>query len=107
MQYRRAAYEQSLFSEDFENGIPSTWTTIDADGDGNNWFALSEIGTIYPFYATLDLADWAHEGNNSALSASAYNNPEDEGGGYTPLESENWLITPQVELPCPDRFDSH
>nr|WP_316930525.1 hypothetical protein [Porphyromonas gingivalis] len=27
----------TTLSESFENGIPASWKTIDADGDGNNW----------------------------------------------------------------------
>jgi hypothetical protein len=101
VRYRAVGSYEAIYEENFENGIPSTWTTIDADGDGNNWFALSEIGTLYPFYAELDLAEWAHGGSNSAVSASAYNNPE---SGYTALNSQDWLITPQLTLGGTLRF---
>ena len=26
-----------IFSEDFENGMPEGWATVDSDGDGFNW----------------------------------------------------------------------
>ena len=84
------------FFEGFENGIPATWTTIDADNDGNNWFALSEMGTLYPAYANSYLTNWRHSGSNSAVSASAYNNTD--GETYTALNSNQWLISPQIDL---------
>lgn len=31
------SWGQETITVDFESGIPSGWTTIDADGDGNNW----------------------------------------------------------------------
>ena len=31
----------SDFYEDFANGIPATWTVLDADGDGNTWYSYS------------------------------------------------------------------
>ena len=62
------------FFEGFEDGIPSTWTTIDNDGDGNNWSA-STAG--------------AYEGSYCATSASY------ESSALTP---DNWLCTPQIAL---------
>ena len=88
-------YRSPSFFEGFENGIPFTWTTIDQDGDGNNWMAVREMGTIYTYYQSADFSDYIYKGNNAALSASAYNNP---GGGYTALGSNNWLISPMVNL---------
>ena len=62
------------FFEGFEEGIPSTWTLIDNDGDGNNWTA-STAG--------------AYEGSYCATSASY------SGSALTP---DNWLCTPQIAL---------
>ncbi len=50
----------------------SGWTTIDADGDGENWYL--EVGDEMKVMAS---ASWDWE----------------------PLEPENWLITPQIRLP--------
>ncbi len=81
-----------VFYEDFENGIPATWTTIDADGDGNNWLALSEIPTVYSAgYGSLDLSQWAHGGSDAASSPSYEN-------GSGAFDSDHWLITPQIDF---------
>ena len=96
VQYRKVAYEQSLFSEDFENGIPSTWTTIDADGDGNNWMALNEVSSVYTSYSGT-FSGWAHGGSNAATSPSYAN-------GVGCFDSDQWLISPQVPLQGTLRF---
>ena len=83
-------YRKILFSEGFESGIPATWTTIDADNDGNNWLALNEISSTYPDYTT-DLSTWAHGGANAASSPSYAN-------GAGAFNSNHWLISPQLDL---------
>ncbi len=69
------ALQTVLLSESFESGIPSEWTLIDADGDGNKW--------------TADNSYTAHSGNSVATSFSKY-----FGSALTP---DNYLITPLVE----------
>ena len=60
--------------EDTETFFSETeWTTIDADGDGNDWF-LSELDGVR-YMASESWADGA-------------------------LEPENYLITPQIQLPA-------
>lgn len=75
-----AGNAQMLLSEDFENGIPSTWLNIDADNDGNAWFSSeNETGVA------------GHDGSNGcAYSCSYYDG--------TVLTPDNWLITPAVTL---------
>ena len=90
VQYRKAPHSELLFSEGFENGIPSTWSTIDGDGDGNNWMALSEISTVYSSY-TGTMSSWAHSESNAATSPSYAN-------GVGCMNSNQWLISPQVPL---------
>ena len=85
---------RKVFMEGFEEGIPSTWITIDSDGDGNNWLALSEIPTVYPYY-TSTVLEWAHSGNNAVSSPSYANNV---GGGGTVFNSNQWLISPKLYL---------
>lgn len=75
--YRRAGYYPIQFFEDFENGIPDDWTLIDADGDGQGWYAFTAEGSGYTM------------GSTCATSAS-YND--------TALTPDNWLITPQITL---------
>ncbi len=78
-----------VIDEGFENGIPATWTTIDADGDGNNWLALSEIPSTYTSYS--EIPSWAHSGSDAATSSSFANGV----GGFN---SDHWLISPQIDL---------
>ena len=84
--YYNVRYMRAIIFEDFENddyeaednSLPSGWTTIDADGDGNNWY-YNEAN------------ERAYSGIGVATSAS-YINYE---GALTP---DNWLITPKIDL---------
>lgn len=71
-----AVQAQNLLSEDFEGGVPSTWVTVDADGDGSNWDVIGMPG---------------HNSDGCVTSKSYDNNI----GALTP---DNWLITPAVNL---------
>ena len=66
----------SLLSEDFDNGIPSIWTTVDADGDGYNWGNFNRTG---------------HSGG--CVTSQSYANS-------TALNPNNWLISPAVQIPA-------
>ncbi|MCR5013170.1 MAG: choice-of-anchor J domain-containing protein [Bacteroidales bacterium] len=70
-------------SEGFENGIPSSWATIDADGDGNCWERSSELMAGYNITP--------HTGVDMVSSASYINN-------VGPLTPDNYLVTPAVTL---------
>ena len=60
--------------ENFEDGI-NCWSTIDADGDGENWF----LATGSPFSGTHSMASYSW--NNGTLN------------------SNNYLVSPQLSLP--------
>ena len=77
-------YIRGSIFEDFENGMPANWTTIDADGDGYNWTSFSNAGAESHMYA--------HSGDGIVYSESYY---KDYG---QPLFPDNWLITPQINL---------
>ena len=72
--------KKPLFFEDFENGLPSDWTTIDNDGDGYNWYLESNLSASY-----------CHSGSTIMASASY----DDFVGALTP---DNWLVTPLLDL---------
>ena len=75
-----AVQAQSLLSEDFENGIPTTWLNVDADNDGNSWLSSAGVSGVA-----------GHNGTDGcAYSCSYYNS--------TVLTPDNWLITPAVTL---------
>ena len=77
VRYRTPAGVETFLEEGFENGIPSTWKTIDQDGDGYNW-------SDYSFYP--------HSGTGTAASESFHTETQ------TPLTPDNWLITPRINL---------
>lgn len=73
-----------LLNEDFENGIPATWSNIDNDNDGFGWTILTaDEDGIEP-----------HSGNQCATSAS-YDNEEEEA-----LTPDNYLVTPPLAIPA-------
>lgn len=74
------ALNAQIFSENFEAGLPTTWTTIDADGDGNEWYELVNAG---------DPVIQGHSGVGLLTSAS---------WASAALTPDNWVITPQINL---------
>lgn len=68
-------FGQTMLLEEYFNdpvNIPPTWTTVDQDGDGNNWRINTYEEEIY------------------IVSDSWYDD--------TPLTPENYLISPQIDL---------
>ena len=73
----------TLLNENFEgNAIPLGWTTIDADGDGQQW---EHSGVQDVFYQ-------CHSGSGAAASYSKDINT------FTALTPDNWLVTPAITL---------
>lgn len=68
--------------EDFENGIPSSFTLVDADEDGYNWT-----------YGTGKV----HNGSYCASSASWTRN---SSGSGVILYPDNWMILPAMTIPA-------
>ncbi len=62
------------------------WTTIDKDGDKRNWMVSSNLMSNF---------NSGHNGGN-ALSSESYHRYNNNSG--TPLNPDNWLISPQVTL---------
>jgi hypothetical protein len=80
--------EGDTFSVDFEAGMPSGWTTIDADGDGYNWnLASNTMGTGY-----------GHNGSSDMIFSQSYDN------NYGALTPDNYLVSPQVTLAAGSTF---
>ncbi len=75
--------EPVLLDETFENGLPTTWVNIDADGDGYAW----EDG------ATLLGPGNGHGGSDGMVLSRSYVNQ------MGPLEPDNYLVTPTVHIP--------
>ncbi|MBN4062409.1 choice-of-anchor J domain-containing protein, partial [Bacteroidales bacterium AH-315-I05] len=72
-----------IFSEDFQNGIPGTWTIIDNDG-------LTPNTSVSQFTnAWIGAEDFDNAADTVAMSTS----------WYTPAgQSDDWLITPAITL---------
>lgn len=94
VRYRRVTGVNTLYSQSFGNGIFNGWTTIDNDGDGYNWQSLNGFATQYDYPW---LANQAHGDNYAVCSPSSL-------GISTPLETDNWLISPQLTLNGTLRF---
>ena len=73
-------YKPFSVNTGFEDGVLAPWTTIDADGDGYNWFMR-----------TSDI-EFAHTGGEYAQSESYANDIAD------PLTPDNYLVSPKVQL---------
>ncbi len=73
--------EPILLQESFDSGIPTTWTTLDKDGDGYNWDITSEvIGQPGGFDNTEGVASQSYDNNIGAL---------------TP---DNYLVSPEINI---------
>lgn len=70
-----------LLSEDFNDGFPSTWYTVDADGDGHNWDNFAMVG---------------HSGEETDSCVTSQSYISSAGA----LHPNNWLITPAITIPA-------
>ena len=61
------------------------WTTVDSDGDGFNWQYFNNTG--------LETGRMTAHGGEGLVASASYDN--DTG---TPLNPDNWLISPEVTL---------
>lgn len=77
--YHVSEWVKPILTVDFEDGLPEGWTTIDNDGDGYTWK-----------YANDDDVE-CHSGWGCMVSASYLNK-------VGPLNPDNWLVTPQIQL---------
>lgn len=71
-----ASMASAALFQGWESGTLDNWTTIDADGDGNNWYVLGG-----------DMKH--HTGDYSVTSASYFSSA---------LTPDNYLVSPKVEL---------
>ncbi len=71
------------FIEGFEGeDVPDCWTTIDADGDGHDWYVLNNSQSSQGGFVV-------HSGEGHITSASY---------ASVALTPDNWLITPQIAM---------
>ena len=86
----RTITENVAFFEDFEgltgNALPDGWTTIDADGDGQDWFSF-----------TPDDVDDKY-GNPTVFDTSCATSASFNSNTQSALNPDNWLVSPQLDL---------
>ena len=73
-------HKDILYSYDFEDHTMQGWTTIDADGDGNNWM----LGTVYTPYGLT-----GHNGSSEVVTSQSYINEWKQI-----LYPNNYLVSP-------------
>lgn len=66
------------WNESFENDL-DCWTTIDADGDGNDWGRTNS----FPYDGNYTLYSYSYDNSNQVA-----------------LNAENYLVSPQITLPA-------
>ena len=80
-----------VFSENFDSGMPATWTQIDANNDGYGWEHSSNPASY--FAAGTDLSGGGHNSSTGFVLSGSFSNVS--GQAITP---DNWLITPAITL---------
>ena len=78
-------FEPSTFFVDFEDGLPTDWTMIDANNDGRNWMHSDEY--TYSAYANM--------GHNASYGFALSQSYDDNAGAITP---DNYLVSPLVNF---------
>ena len=85
------ANAQILFTENFDSGMPTGWTQIDANNDGMGWEHSSNPVSYFP--SGVDLTGSGHNGSTAFILSGSFSNVS-----QTAITPDNWLITPAINL---------
>ena len=85
------AKAQTVFTENFDSGMPTGWTQIDANNDGMGWEHSSNPVSYFP--SGVDLTGSGHNGSTGFVVSGSYSNVTS-----TAITPDNWLITPAINL---------
>lgn len=85
------ANAQILFTENFDSGMPTGWTQIDANNDGMGWEHSSNPVSYFP--TGVDLTGSGHNGSTAYMLSGSFSNVS-----QTAITPDNWLITPAINL---------
>lgn len=85
------AKAQILFTENFDSGMPTGWTQIDANNDNYGWEHSSNPASY--FAAGTDLTGSGHNGSTAFMLSGSSSNVS-----QTAITPDNWLITPAINL---------
>lgn len=80
-----------VFSENFDSGMPTGWTQIDANNDNYGWEHSSNPASY--FVAGTDLSGSGHNSSTGFVLSGSYTNVS-----QTAITPDNWLITPAITL---------
>lgn len=80
-----------VFSENFDSGMPTGWTQIDANNDGMGWEHCSN--PVSYFVAGADLSGTGHNSSTGFVLSGSYSNVLNQA-----ITPDNWLITPAITL---------
>lgn len=86
-----AKAQVALFSENFDSGMPTGWTQIDANNDNYGWDHSSNPASY--FVAGTDLSGSGHNSSTGFVLSGSYTNVS-----QTAITPDNWLITPAITL---------
>jgi hypothetical protein len=79
------------FSYDFDGGMPSDWTTIDADGDGLTWVSSMTPGIYHN--SGVNLSGTGHNASEAYVISGSYANQTGQV-----LYPDNYLVSPRVNI---------
>ena len=85
------------FSYDFDNGMPSDWTTIDADGDGLTWVSSMTPGVYHN--SGVSLSGTGHNASEAYVISGSYANQTGQV-----LYPDNYLVSPRVNIVAGSTF---
>ena len=80
-----------VFSENFDSGMPTGWTQIDANNDNMGWEHSSNPASY--FAAGTDLSGTGHNGSTGFMLSGSYSNVTSQA-----ITPDNWLISPAISL---------
>ena len=80
-----------VFNDSFEANTLRDWVLYNADG---NTAVMSDIDATN--WVLANAPNYAHTGNKEMISFSCY--------GTTPLDQDNWLVSPEITVPAEGYF---
>ena len=80
-----------VFSENFDAGMPTGWTQIDANNDNYGWEHSSAPVSYHS--SGVDLSGNGHNSSTGFVLSGSYSNATS-----TAITPDNWLITPAITL---------
>jgi hypothetical protein len=85
-----SAKAQVVFSENFDSGMPTGWTQIDANNDNYGWEHSSNPAS---YFDGADLTGTGHNSSAGFVLSGSYSNVTSQA-----ITPDNWLITPTITL---------